>query len=153
MCRDAGLVGEERRLKRADVSVPIVDEMYEWIEKLQPKVIPSTPIADAIRYAINQKAVFRHCFDDGRFEIDNGEVERQLRRVALGRKNFLFAGSDAAAERIAVAYTILGSCHMQGINPLAYITDVITKVQNDWPNARRRELLPDAWKQARAVPD
>ena len=64
----------------------------------------------------------------------------------------MFAGSDAGAERIAVAYTILGSCHMQRINPLAYITDVITKVQNGWPNARRDELLPDAWKRANHPP-
>jgi hypothetical protein len=82
------------------------------------------------------------------FEIDNGEPERQLRRVALGRKNFLFAGSDKGAERIAVAYTLLGTCHMNGVNPLAYLTDVFGKLQAGWPKARLDELLPQNWKPA-----
>lgn len=147
-CKEQGLGPDARHRERQQHSLPVVNEFYRWLRDLQPKVIPSTPISDAIRYATNQEIYWRRCFDDGRFEIDNGEVERQLRRVALGRKNFLFAGSDAGAERIAIAYTILGSCHMQRINPLAYITDVITKVQNGWPNARRDELLPMAWKLA-----
>ena len=84
-------------------------------------------------------------FSDGRFEIDNGETERQLRRVALGRKNYLFAGSDKGAERNAVAYSVLGTCHMNGVNPLAYLTDIIEKLQNGWPNARLDEILPDCW--------
>ena len=152
LCKDAGFVLEDRHRKRCELSLPVVDDLYKWIRELQHKVTPSTPLADAIRYALNQEQVFRRCFDDGRFEIDNGEVERQLRRVAIGRKNYLFAGSDAGAERIAVAYTILASCHMQGINPLAYLTDLIAKVQHDWPNSRRLELLPDAWKLAHDAP-
>ncbi len=77
--------------------------------------------------------------------IDNGEPERHLRRVALGRKNFLFAGSDKGAERIAVACTVLGTCHKNGVDPLAYLTDVITKLQAGWPVARLDELLPYNW--------
>lgn len=150
-CKEQRLDVDARLRRRQQQSVPVVNDLFGWLKEMQPKVIPSTPISDAIRYATNQEVYFRRCFDDGRFEIDNGEVERQLRRVALGRKNFLFAGSDAGAERIAVAYTVLGSCHMQGINPLAYITDVITKVQNGWPNARRDELLPTAWKRAHSL--
>jgi hypothetical protein len=91
----------------------------------------------------------RRCFSDGRFEIDNGEVERQLRRVALGRKNYLFAGSDKGAERLAVAYTVFGSCHMHGVDPWAWATDVIRKLQRGWPMSRIDELVPNAWKKRR----
>ncbi|MEO8797863.1 MAG: transposase domain-containing protein [Polyangiaceae bacterium] len=82
--------------------------------------------------------------------MDNGEVERQLRRIALGRKNYLFAGSDAGADRIATASTLLGSAHMNGLDPLAYLTDVITKLQAGWPMARIDELLPDVWAKSPA---
>jgi len=68
------------------------------------------------------------------------------RRVAIGRKNYLFAGSDKGAERIAVAYTLLATCHMNGVNPQAYLTDVIEKLQNGWPQARLDEILPDRWQ-------
>jgi hypothetical protein len=81
----------------------------------------------------------------GFLEIDNGEVERQIRRVALGRKNYLFAGSEKGAERLAIAYTVFGSCHIHGVNPLAWATDVIERLQRGWPRSRLDELLPDAW--------
>jgi transposase len=107
--------------------------------------VPKTPLYIATHYAIGQEALWRRCFTDGRFEIDNGEVERELRRVAIGRKNYLFAGSDKGAERLAVGYTVFGSCHKQGVNPLAWATDVIAKLQDGWPLSRLDELLPDRW--------
>lgn len=136
----------ERQALREEQSLPVLDELYAWIHETHEEELPDSPLGKATRYAINQEAFFRRCFTDGRFEIDNGEVERQLRRVALGRKNYLFAGSDKGAERLAVGYTILGSCHMRGIDPLAYATDVIDKVQNGWPKSRLGELLPDVWR-------
>jgi hypothetical protein len=113
--------------------------------------VPNTPLFEATRYALNQEAAWRRCFTDGRFEIDNGEVERQLRRVAIGRKNYLFAGSDKGAKRLAIAYTVFGSCHKHGVNPLAWATDVISKLQDGWPKARLDELLPDAWTKSTAA--
>jgi hypothetical protein len=145
-CKTEGVDFEARKSRRDQLSRPVVDELYRWIHELHPRLVPGTSLHAATRYAINQEPVFRRCFDDGRFEIDNGEVERQLRRIAIGRKNFLFAGSDAGASRLAVAYTLLGSCHMRGIDPLAYLTDVIDKLQNGWPRSQLSELLPDAWK-------
>jgi transposase len=145
-CKADGLGPEARLARRQAESVPIVDDLYRWICALCPKEIPKTPLHKAMVYAINQEEYWRRCFSDGRFEIDNGETERQLRRVALGRKNYLFAGSDKGAERIAMAYSVLGTCHMNGVNPLAYLTDVIEKLQNGWPKARLDEILPDCWK-------
>ena len=66
--------------------------------------------------------------------------------MALGRKNFVFAGSDKGAERLAIAYTVTGSCHINGVNPLVYLTDVIEKLQSGWPKDRLDELLPNVWK-------
>jgi len=145
-CKKEGLVPEARLARRQAESILIVDDLYRWIMGLHPTVVPGTPIYKAVGYAINQEAYWRRCFSNGRFEIDNGEVERQLRRVALGRKNYLFAGSDAGAKRLAVAYTVLGSCHMNDVNPLAYLTDVIEKLQNGWPKSRLNELLPHRWR-------
>jgi transposase len=144
--KDRGLSAEERLAERTARSVPIVGELYRWIHDIHPQQIPSMPLYKATRYAIKHEAAWRRCFSDGRFEIDNGEVERRLRWVALGRKNFLFAGSDRGAERLAIAYTVTGSCHMNGVNPLAYLTDVIEKLQSGWPKDRLDELLPNLWK-------
>ena len=145
-CKVDGLEPVARHARRQAESIPILDDLYRWIHELEPTVVPKTPIQKAVGYAINQEERWRRCFADGRFEIDNGEPERQLRRVAIGRKNYLFAGSDRGAQRIAVAYTLLGTCHMNGVNPLAHLTDIIEKLQNGWPQARLDEILPDRWQ-------
>lgn len=145
-CKSDGLSHEDRHRRRQTESIPVLNELYKWIHELHAKLIPGDKLEGATKYAVNQEEFFRRCFEDGRYEIDNGEVERQLRRVALGRKNFLFAGSDRAAERLAVIYTILGTCHMHGVEPLSYIADVIDKLQNKWPLARIDELLPHRWQ-------
>jgi hypothetical protein len=144
-CKTEALSAEARLMRRQELSLPLVDELYRWIHELHLRLVPSTPLYIATQYAINQEAAWRLCFTDGRFEIDNGEVERQLRRIALGRKNYLFAGSDKGAQRLAIGYTIFGSCRMHGVNPLAWATDVIGKLQAGWPRERLDELLPDAW--------
>jgi transposase len=151
-CKQDALCSEARKARREAVSLPAVDELYKWIHELHPRLVPKTPLYKATQYAIGQETEWRRCFTDGRFEIDNGEVERQLRRVALGRKNYLFAGSDKGAERLAVAYTVFGSCHMQGIDPLAWATDVIAKLQDGWPLSRLDELLPDRWINPASAP-
>ncbi|MGK4008282.1 IS66 family transposase [Sorangium sp. So ce1036] len=149
-CKAEALSPEARLARRHELSIPVVDKLYEWIQELHLRLVPNTPLYIATQYAINQEAAWRRCFTDGRFEIDNDEVERRLRSVALGRKNYLFAGSDKGAERLAVGYTLFGSCRMHGVNPLAWATDVLGKLQGGWPRERLDELLPDAW--ARSSP-
>ncbi|MGK3960099.1 IS66 family transposase [Sorangium sp. So ce118] len=150
-CKAEELSAEARLARRQELSLPVVEELYKWIHELHLRLVPSTPLYVATQYAINQEAAWRRCFTDGRFEIDNGEVERRIRCVALGRKNYLFAGSDKGAERLAVGYTVFGSCRVHGINPLAWATDVIGKLQAGWSRERLDELLPDAWAQAPLV--
>lgn len=146
MCKIGGLDTAARHEARQTQSLPLVDEFYRWVSELHPKLIPKSPIYLATRYALAQREVWVRCFSDGRFEIDNGEVERQIRAVALGRKNWLFAGSDAGAVRAAIAFSILGSCRMHGLDPYAYVLDVLRKLAAGWPMSRIDELLPDAWR-------
>lgn len=150
-CKERNLSPEERKARRDAESLPKVDELYGWVKDLHPTLVPNTPLYVATQYAINQEEMFRRCFTDGQFEIDNGEVERRIRRVPLGRKNYLFAGSEKGAERLAVGYTVFGSCEMHRVNPLEWARDVIEKLQAGWPKARLDELLPDAWARARRI--
>lgn len=147
-CREATAV--ERLAVRQTQSLPIVDEMYDWVAMLAPKVVPGTLLAKAMTYAVNQEHRWRRCFDDGRFHIDNGEPERQIRLVASGRKAFLFAGSDAGAARLATGYALVANCRILRINEWEYLNDVLEKIALGWDNRRLDELLPDAWARARA---
>lgn len=144
-CKEEGLSPEARKARRDVEACPHVEELYRWIHDIHPHLVPNSPLHTATQYAINQETAWRRCFSDGRFEIDNGEVERRIRRVAIGRKNYLFAGSDKGAKRLADAYTVFGSCQIHGVDPLAWAADVIGKLQDGWPVARLDELLPDAW--------
>lgn len=150
-CKAEGLSPEERHERRQEESLPVVDKLFQWVHDLEREVVPNTLMYAAVTYAKNQEALWRRCFTDGRFEIDNGEAERQLRRVAIGRKNYLFAGSDKGAERLAVGYTVFAACRMHDVNPLAWATDVITKLQAGWPRSRLDELLPHIWARAQAA--
>ena len=144
-CKDEGLTHEQRLVRRQSESLPLAHELYAWMEKLHATLVPSSKIYDATRYALNQKDAWLRCFSDGKFEIDNGEVERHLRRVSLGRKNYLFAGSDKGAVRAAIAYTVLACCRMHDVDPAAYVRDVLRKIGDGWPQSKLDELLPHRW--------
>jgi len=149
ICKERELSPDERKAMRDDCSLPVLAELYDWIEKIDSKVVPRSRLHQALTYARNQRPYFERCFSDGRFEIDNGEAERQLRPLKLGEKNYLFAGSENGAADIATARTIINTCRRAGVDPLAYLTDVIAKLQHGWPRARIAELLPNAWAPAR----
>jgi transposase len=83
--------------------------------------------------------------EDGKYEIDNNLIDNTIRPIALGRKNYLFAGSHEAAQRTAIIYSFLGSCKLNGINPTEWLTDVLTKIQDTKPS-QLDELLPNNWK-------
>jgi len=98
-------------------------------------------VAAAIRYALERWDALLRFSDDGRLEMDNNAAERSLRAVALGRKNYLFAGSDAGGERAAAIYSLLGSAKLNGIDPEAYLSTVLQRIA-DHPINRIAELLP-----------
>lgn len=105
-----------------------------------------SPHSGALRaYAINQRAFFRRCFEDGRFEIDNGRVERRIRLFAVARRGFLFTGSVRGGERLAIACTLVYNCLALGIDPECYLVDVIEKLERGFPRSRLSELIPANW--------
>lgn len=147
------LDADGRLALREKKSLPLLDALFAWIARLQPTLGNTSKLAEAVRYATNQRPFVERCFTDGRFEIDNGEIERILKKPCVGRKNYLHCGSVAGAKRLAAAYTLVLSCKNLGINVNDYLVDVITKLANGWPLRRIRELVPDAWAAARTTAD
>jgi hypothetical protein len=131
--------------RRQTLSKPIMAELHQWVGKLHGTVLPKTPLGKALTYAVRQWAMLELFLEDGRIPIDNNHVERALRPVAVGRKNWLFAGSDEAAKRAAVLMTIIGNCTLNGVPVKDYLVDVIMRLANGWPQSRIAELLPAAW--------
>lgn len=130
---------------RQKESVRIVDKLYSWFAKHAKDDPPGQPLAKAIAYALNHRDALTRFLEDGRLDIDNNLCEQQIRSLALGRKNYLFAGSHEAAKRLAIGYTLTRSCAMHGVAPLPYLADVLEKIAADWPQDKADELLPDHW--------
>jgi len=146
-----GLDANGRLALRKEKSLPLLEGLFAWIVDIEPTLGKTSKLAEAVRYALNQRPFIDRCFTDGRFEIDNGEIERVLKKPCVGRKNYLHAGSVAGAKRLAAAYTLVLSCKGLGINVNDYLVDVITKLAAGWPLRRIRELVPDAWAATRAI--
>ncbi len=108
---------------------------------------PKSKLGQAIHYTHKRMKCLSRYLEDGRLEIDNTRVERLIRLVAVGRKNYLFAGSDAGAERAATAYSLIATCTLHEIDPWAYLTDVLEKIAAGWPNRDLDALLPAPWLQ------
>jgi transposase len=131
----------ERKESRQARSRPLLEAMHAWLKATLAKLSQKSDVAVAIRYALERwSALLRFCAD-GRIEMDNNAAERALRAVALGRKNYLFAGSDAGGERAAAIYSLLGSAKLNGIDPEAYLSSVLRRIA-DHPINRITELLP-----------
>jgi transposase len=136
---------DERREVRNARSRPLLVAMHEWLESSLAKLSRKSDTSAAIRYALTLwDALVRYC-DDGRIEIDNNAAERALRTVAIGRKNYLFAGSDSGGERAATFYGLIGTAKLNGLDPEAYLRYVLDHI-SDHPINRIEELLP--WKVA-----
>ncbi len=140
---------DERLALRGEHSLPLLDLLDAWVDEFETKLGKTGKLAEAVRYAKQQRPFIRRCFTDGRFEIDNGAVERAIRKPAVGRKNFLFTGSAEAAARLAGAYSIVQTCRALGISTREYLIDVLTKLENGWPARRLTELLPQRWAEHR----
>jgi len=138
----------ERRDVRNKRSRPLLESLKQWFEETLGKLSRKSDTAKAIRYALGRwEALVRYC-DDGNIEIDNNAAERSLRAAVLGRKNYLFAGSDAGGERAAAIYSLIGSAKLNGIDPENYLRNVLSRIA-DHPVNRIEELLP--WNVAASV--
>ena len=136
-----GRPAEDRRAIRNLRSRPLLESFKQWLEETLGKLSRKSGTAMAVRYALARwEALLRYC-DDGRLEIDNNAAERSLRAVALGRKNYLFAGSDGGGESAAAIYTLIGTAKLNGLNPESYLRNVLSRI-SDHPINRIGKLLP-----------
>jgi transposase len=140
--RIRGKSAAERLAVRQVESQPLVTELRVWFEAQLAKLPARGTTADAIRYALNHWDGLVRFLDDGRIELDTNSVERAMRPVALSRKNSLFAGSDEGGENWACLASLIETCKLNGVNPQAYITDLLTRLVNGWPQERIDELMP-----------
>jgi hypothetical protein len=142
-------VDERAALRRAEAT-PILAQIRARIDEESRTVVPKSALGEATTYARNQWDALVRYVEDGRLDIDNNEVERSLRCVAVGRKNWLFAGSPAGGERAAVIYSLVSTCELLGIEPFAYLRDVLERLPTH-PRERIAELTPRLWQAARAA--
>ena len=136
-----GLAAEERLKARQARSKPLLDSLYDWIQEKMLTLSKKSRLGEAFGYALNQWDALCYYCEDGLVEIDNNAAERTLRAVTLGRKNFLFFGSDHGGDRGAMLYSLIGTCKLNGIDPEAYLRHILS-VLADWPINRVAELLP-----------
>jgi transposase len=136
----ATLGGRAAQVRNAQAR-PLLDSLKQWLEETLGKLSRKSDTALAVRYALSRWEALLRYVDDGRIEIDNNAAERSLRTVALGRKNYLFAGSDAGGERAAAIYSLIGTAKLNGLDPEAYLRNVLSRIA-DHPINRIDELLP-----------
>jgi len=140
-----------RAAVRASHSRMIVERLHRILLRVQARVLPQSLLGQALSYALGQWPTLTVYLEDGRVEIDNNLVENAIRPTALGKKNWLFVGADTAGDRSAVLYTVIESCRRRGLDPFAYLRDVLTRLPT-MTNHQVPEITPAAWGKARPVP-
>lgn len=139
----AGDTAEQRRVRRAEQSQCVLDKLRAWLDTKRAAIPPKTPLGKALGYLYRQWHRLVLFLEDGNIELTNNRRERELRRLVLGRKNWLFTWEDLGGERTGAILTIIGTCIAHDINPRAYLHAVTKLIVHRWPHARLRELLPD----------
>lgn len=137
------------RALREQHSAPVLKQLRTWLEQQAPRHPPKGPLGGAISYALKQWDALSRFISDERLPLDNNRAEGALRKAALGRKNFLFVGHEAAGENLAGLYALVATCEANDVNPEEYLADVLLRVQTH-PHACIGELLPHEWKRLRA---
>jgi hypothetical protein len=144
-----GQQAEARHAARQQRTKPLVEELKTWLERQLAAVSQKSTIAEAIRYGLGRWDGLVRFLDDGRIEVDSNVVERTIRPLALTRKNALYAGSDGGGEQWAIIASLVETCKLNGIDPQAYLADILARIANDLPINRIDELLPWTWAENR----
>ena len=131
---------------RKEESVPILESLGSWMKQAYTEVLPKSVIGKALAYSIERWQRLSLYTSDGKLNIDNNPVENAIRPVAIGRKNYLFAGSHEAAQRSAMLYSLLGTCKLHDVNPFTWLKDVLPRIAIH-PFSKVHELLPHNWQQ------
>jgi len=135
---------DERRRVRQERAMPLLTALKAWLKKSLAQLSQKSALAKAINYVLGRWTALTRYVDDGRLEIDNTIVERAIRCLAVGRKNWLFAGSDDGGARAAMVFSLIETAKLNDVEPHAYLVDVLTRIA-DHPINRIHELLPWAW--------
>lgn len=140
-CRENNLSVYDRLNQRQEKSVPVLEQLYQWLKETVIKVTPASAIGKAVTYALPRWERLMLYAHDGRLEIDNNLVENAIRPIAVGRKNYLFSGSHEAAQNAAMYYSLLGTCKLKGIEPFSWLKNLF-EILPDYKANRLEELLP-----------
>jgi transposase len=140
----------QRLQMRQDLSLPILEQFRKWLKSERPQVLPKSPMAEALGYALNNWTALVRYTEAGFLAIDNNAAEREMKRIAIGRKNWLFVGSSRGGQTAAVLMSFTSTCHRLGIEPWAYLQDVLTRLPAT-PVEHLGEFLPDRWQAAHPI--
>lgn len=146
--REEDMNPQQRHALRQANAPEILEEFETWLKNQQTKVLPKSAIGQAINYTLTLWPRLKRYINDGKLEIDNNLIENKIRPIALGRKNYLFAGSHQAARRAGMIYSFMAQCQIEEINPLEWLTDVLQNINNH-SIQRLDQLLPVNWKKTR----
>jgi transposase len=147
--RQAKDFSDAQRLQmRQDLAVPILGQFHQWLEAQRPEVLPKSPMGQAIGYALNNWEALRRYTEAGFLAIDNNVAEREMKLIAIGRKNWLTVGSPRGGQTAAVLFSFTSTCQRLGVEPWAYLQDVLTRLPT-MPVGQLGDLLPDRWQAAR----
>ncbi len=146
--KERALTEAQRLELRQQQARPILARIEARLKELRLQALPKSPLGEAVTYALNQWTALQRYTEHGALEIDNNGAERAIKPIVIGRKNWLFIGSEAAARRTAVLLTLVNTCKAHQVNPFEYLRDVIERV-NTHPMSRIEELTPRLWKQLR----
>jgi transposase len=135
---------EDRKKYRTEQVAPLMNELHDWAEKEQYKMLPKSPIGKAIGYFLNQWKKLNRVLEAGELELDNNQIENKIRPLALGRKNYLFAGNHNAGQNIAMMYSFFATCKEHNVNPYDWLKDVLEKI-SDTKMTDLEDLLPQNW--------
>jgi transposase len=143
-----GLPAEARLAVRRQHIAPLLTELETWMRESRGKLSRHNPVAKAMDYMLTRWETFARFLGDGRICLTNNAAERALRGIALGRKSWLFAGSDRGGDRAAAMYSLIYTAKLNGVDPRAWLADVLARIA-DLPASRLHELLPWNWRKAR----
>lgn len=140
-CKEQNMLDEERKYVRQQQAAPILERLGKWMKEQYVQVLPKSPIGQALAYSIQRWDKLSIYTTNGMLCIDNNPVENSIRPVAIGRKNYLFAGSHEAAKRSAMLYSMVGTCKMHNVNPFTWLRDILTIIPS-YPINKIKDLLP-----------
>ena len=146
--REIGTAGDEKKRVRQEESLPLVDKFFDWChkERQRPELTKTNPLSKALAYAENHQTSLRVFLDDPDVQMDTNHLERLLRCIPMGRKNYLFSWTETGAEHIAIIQSLLVSCRLQDIDSYKYLVDVLQRVSLH-PARQINELIPRNWKE------